>query len=575
MTEIDPFAFTLGPRDADILLVGEAWGFEEERAQRPFIGSAGKELDRMLSDAGLSRGSILTASVVDAKPYGNDFNSFLNPIKDRGAPYRGIHPKAELLSGFTKLERLVDAVKPKLIIAAGNWPLFALSNHAEVQTTRGYKLPTGAAKWRGSQLYSNPIGGRVYPLLPIIHPSSILREQGYRAPTVHDLKARALRYVNGTAKWEAPAHNHIIKPKLWQVQDFFRRTLGDLERGPVRLSVDLETYRRRWISVVGIADAHESYALPLFYVDRNKGEERTINYWSTSEEIALFESLKAILEHPNVRILGQNFIYDTQWFHRLYNINASVTFDTMVAHHLAYPGTPKALDYLASLYCDHYVYWKDESGDWDNFPEDAERYWLYNAKDIRATYEIAGVLEGVLTHDGLNELYQDRMNQWEMARSMMLRGINFDTTLQKTMKLELHEQANHLQHWLLSVVPPAWQYTSTGKPWFDSPKGTATILYQVLGLPEQLHKKTKQVTADSEALNTLKGLPEAKWLAPLLERLSHLRSLGVFISHFLEARTSLDGRMRCTFNIAHPDTFRWSSNSNGFGEGTNLQNIPK
>jgi hypothetical protein len=43
----------------------------------------------------------------------------------------------------------------------------------------------------------------------------------------------------------------------------------------------------------------------------------------------------------------------------------------------------------------------------------------------------------------------------------------------------------------------------------------------------------------------------------------------------LEAKLSPDGRLRCSFNIAHPETHRWSSNSNGFGEGTNLQNIPK
>lgn len=571
----DPFTHTLGPRDARVLLVGEAWGFEEDRAKLPFIGSAGKELDRMLAEAGLSRATVLTASTIDAKPFGNDFNSFLKPIKDKGVPHRGIHPTPELMAGFAKLERLVDTLKPSLIITAGNWPLFALSNHAEVKTTGGYKLPNGAAKWRGSQLYSNPIGGRKYPLLPIIHPTSVLKEQAYRAPTVHDLRARGARFINGQTKWDPPEHNHVIKPKLWQVQNFLSSILNRLADGPLRLSVDLETYRRKWISVIGIADDRDSFAIPLFFVDRAKGDERTINYWNTSEEVQIFETLKLILEHPNVRILGQNFIYDTQWFHRLYNIQAKVSFDTMVAHHLAYPGTPKALDYLASLYCDHYVYWKDESGDWDNFPEDAERYWLYNAKDIRATYEIAGVLENVIKHEKLEDLLLDRMNQWEMAREMMLRGINFDTSLQKTMKLELHEQANRLQHWLLSVVPPQWQYTSTGKPWFDSPKGTATILYQVLGLPEQLHKKTKQVTADSEALASLQSLPEAKWLSPLLERLSYLRSLGVFISHFLEAKTSLDGRMRCTFNIAHPDTFRWSSNSNGFGEGTNLQNIPK
>lgn len=574
-TVVDPFAFTLGPRDAKILLVGEAWGSEERAAQRPFIGPSGNLLNSMLADAGLVRGSILTTNVVDAQPSGNDFTNFLYPIKEKKELYRGIHPTPQLLAGLTKLERLVDTVKPTLIIAAGNWPLFALSSLDETSTTRGYKLPGGITKWRGSQLFSRPIGGRSYPLLPIVHPASTLREMAWRQPTVHDIKARGVRFVNGETKWEAPERPYVAKPTFKQVWDFFARLQSSLTRGPVRLSVDLETYRRRWISVIGVADELSSFAIPLFYVDRSKGDERTINYWTASEETWLFETLKTILEHPNVRIVGQNFIYDTQWLHRLYNIRATVSFDTMVAHHLAYPGTPKALDYLASLYCDHYVYWKDESGDWDNFPADAERYWLYNAKDITATLEISSVLEGVLKTYQLEDLYKDRMDQWEMAREMMIRGIRFDKTAQQAMKLELLEQSNNLQQWLLSVLPESWQYTSTGKPWYDSPKGTAMVLYQLLGLPEQKHKKTKQLTADAEALAALQKLPESMWLSPLLSRLSHLRSLGVFISHFLEARTSPDGRMKCTFNVAHPDTFRWSSNSNGFGEGTNLQNIPK
>ena len=39
---------TSGPRDAEIVIVGEAWGVEELHQQRPFVGSSGKELDRML-----------------------------------------------------------------------------------------------------------------------------------------------------------------------------------------------------------------------------------------------------------------------------------------------------------------------------------------------------------------------------------------------------------------------------------------------------------------------------------------------------------------------------------------------
>ena len=137
----------------------------------------------------------------------------------------------------------------------------------------------------------------------------------------------------------------------------------------------------------------------------------------------------------------------------------------------------------------------------------------------------------------------------------------------------MFEEANAHSQWLLEAVPDFCRYTSTGKPWYDSPKATAHLLYQVIGLSPIIHKKTKKPTTDDSALAELQD--KEPFLTPLLERLRHLRSLGVFIKTFLLAKVSDDGRMRPSFNIAHPETFRWSSNKNAFGEGLNGQNIPK
>jgi DNA polymerase I-like protein with 3'-5' exonuclease and polymerase domains len=173
----------------------------------------------------------------------------------------------------------------------------------------------------------------------------------------------------------------------------------------------------------------------------------------------------------------------------------------------------------------------------------------------------------------LEELYTFQLEQWKISRDLTLRGVNFNTTLQKEMRLQLLEEASSHAQWLLNVVPAFSQFTSTGKPWYDSPKGTATLFYTTLGLSPVLHKKTKQPTTDDAALQELGD--REPWLSPLIERLRHLRSLGVFTSNFLDAKVSADGRMHPSFNIAHPETFRWSSNKNAFGEGLNGQNIPK
>lgn len=580
--EDDLFKYTSGPKAAEIILVGEAWGNEEAAAQRPFVGSSGKELDRILHDAGLDRSKILCTNLVSARPKGNDFTEYLYPEKEKvNAQHRGIRGRPILLNGLRRLHDLIALVQPKLVVAAGNWPLWALSDHGDITTTKGFRTPKGIVRWRGSQTYTLPINGVSYPLLPIIHPAAILREWGFRQITCHDLR-RAAAYtrageagVGSGSKWNAENKTFTLHRPTWEqirnrLEHWHSRVTDKQGSGDNQLwlSVDLETWRRRYISVIGISDATFSLCIPLFEC---RGKVVT-NYLTPPQECELFERLKTILEHPNVCIIGQNFIYDTEWLYRYYNINAIVAFDTMVAHHLLFPGTPKRLDYLASLYCQHYLYWKDEGQDWDG--DIGEEKWRYNCKDTRATFEIAMCLQQVLKQQGMEELYTFQIEQWKLSRQLMLTGTNFNVTLQKGMKLQLLEEANQLGSWLLNAVPEAWQYTSTGKPWYDSPKGTATILYEVLGLQQVLQKKTKKPTTDDAALQELSERPTSQWLRPLLDRLRHLRSLGVFTSNFLDARCSPDGRMRCSFNIAHPETFRWSSNSNGFGEGTNLQNIP-
>ena len=568
------FRFTRGSKsNTDIIIVGEAWGSEERAAQLPFVGSSGKELDRMLAEAGLGDARILCTNLIHEQPPGNDFTHFLAQQKAQGVEYvkfEGLQIRPALKKGIEDLWRLIDHVQPKLLIAAGNFPLWALSHHAGISTQKGFKLPTGITSWRGSQTFSREILGRRYPLLPIIHPAAILREWGFRQITVQDLR-RARRFLDRPNSWETPNRTFTIhRPTYQQVIQRLRQWKIQLDsNSSLELAVDLETYKRKWISVVGLADEKIELCIPLIF----KGEARIQSYFALREEQIIWASLKEILEHPNVRIIGQNFIYDTEWFHRLYNIRAIVSFDTMVAHHLLFPGTPKRLDYLASLYCEHYCYWKDESGDWDNFPDDADRYWKYNCKDTRATFECAKVLKSALESQNITQLYTFQMENWKLSRALMIQGISFDTALQKALRLQLMEEASSISQWLLQAVPEPFRLSSSGKPWHDSPKATAFLFYEVLGLKEIKHRVTGARTTDDKAIEELK---EAyKWLEPLFSRLQHLRSLGVFTSNFLDARTGVDRRMRCSFNIAHTETFRWSSNSNGFGEGTNLQNIPR
>jgi DNA polymerase I-like protein with 3'-5' exonuclease and polymerase domains len=164
------------------------------------------------------------------------------------------------------------------------------------------------------------------------------------------------------------------------------------------------------------------------------------------------------------------------------------------------------------------------------------------------------------------------MEQWELARDMTLRGYHFNREERDRMLTDLIMQTASRASWLESCVPEQISKVVSGKPYFTSPIAMANLLYERLGLEQQKHKKTKKPTTDDSALSEL--AEKYPWYGHWLDTLSEWRSMNKF-REFLEAKEGPDGRMHPQFNVAQPETFRWSSSENSFGEATNNQNIPK
>lgn len=572
--KVQLFQHTKGPVDARVMLVGEAWGAEEERLRKPFVGESGLELDRMLASAGILSSRILFTNVVHARPPQNDFTYFLNPKKHKGgATHNGINISMELKKGIAELEELIAEVKPDLIIGCGNVPMWALTNDGKTATqTGGFVVPAGIINYRGSMLWTRQIDGVSYPFLPIIHPAAILRSWDLRNITVHDLKVRAKKFLDGELIWIAPVQEMLHKPSFMQVKIMLGVWKQKAKTETLELSVDIETLARKYITCIGVADAQKALCIPLFYFDT---AGKVVDYFTLSEEQQIIAALVDLLEHPNVKIIGQNFAYDTQYLCALLGWHGwnqpEKLFDTMIAQNVMFPGTPKALHNLASIYCEHYVYWKDESNEWQG--NDPETLWLYNCKDIRHTYDIAQAQKQALRQFKLEEQFHWKMRAWRMAMRMSLKGTLQDTEARRRIKSELQIARQRLADYLLKCVPLDIRYTSTGTEWFKSPKGSMDLFYTYLCIEPVLHKKTKKPTTDQYSIEVLKK--RAPWLHGLFDSLTLLRSIDVFISHFIDIKLGPDNRIRTNFNVAGTETYRWSSSTNGFGEGTNLQNIPK
>lgn len=147
---------------------------------------------------------------------------------------------------------------------------------------------------------------------------------------------------------------------------------------------------------------------------------------------------------------------------------------------------------------------------------------------------------------------------------MMNRGIRLDTTQRAALRKELLSAQLDRQQTLNYVVGHEINP--------QSPKQLLNFFYSDLGIPGIKALGTESLTTNSPAMALI--AEREPLLKPLCQLIVELRSIGVFLSTFIDAQLDSDGRMRCSFSIAGPITYRFSSSENAFGSGMNLQNIP-
>ena len=393
-------------------------------------------------------------------------------------------------------------------------------------------------------------------IVPTYHPAYILRDWGERATVVADLK-RAAR-ESKTKELITPKWNFIIRPSFQQAVDTLEMLLRKCEEGPTKLTHDLET-RSGHIACSGIAWSQtDAICVPFMCVENKEG------YWTAEQEAHILWLHYRVLCHPNARVVNQNYLYDAQYQDRWWLFHGRFWRDTMLSHHTAFCSLPKAVDYQASLYCEHYTYWKDDGRDWD--PKVGEdQLWEYNCVDCVRTWEVDEVTAQTVSKLGLQEVNDFQQEMFHCTLRTMNYGIRLDPAAKSIMARELEAAADERQAWLDDVFK---HHVDT-----RSPQSMMRLFYEDLKMPVTLHRQTKRPTINEDALEKIAR--REPLLAPAVKKIIELRSIGVFVSTFINAKLDLDGRLRCSFNPCGTYTFRYSSSKNAFWSGTNLQNIPK
>ncbi|HEY4280030.1 MAG TPA: uracil-DNA glycosylase [Conexibacter sp.] len=137
--------FGAGNADADLMFIGEAPGANEDKGGLPFIGQAGRLLDRLLHEVGLDRDDVFIANVLKCRPPNN----------------RDPRP-IEIETCRDYLHRQVELIEPKVICTLGNFSTKLLRDDV-----------TGISKVHG-QAEVRVLGRRAVTVFPIYHPAAAL-----------------------------------------------------------------------------------------------------------------------------------------------------------------------------------------------------------------------------------------------------------------------------------------------------------------------------------------------------------------------------------------------------------------
>jgi DNA polymerase len=153
-----------GVASPKVMIIGEAPGAQEDSSGRPFVGRAGRYLDKWMEAIGLSRDrDLFIGNIIKCRPPENR-DPFLDE-QEACLPY---------------LERQVDLIRPYAILTVGR-----IATH----------ILTGAEEGIG-RLHGRTYSYRGIPLIPTYHPSGVLRNPQFRKPVWEDLK-KLKRIIDG------------------------------------------------------------------------------------------------------------------------------------------------------------------------------------------------------------------------------------------------------------------------------------------------------------------------------------------------------------------------------------------
>ena len=540
----------IGSSSSKIAIIGEAPGYEENKTGIPFSGPAGRLLDSMLREAGLSREQVYLTNVVKYQPPNNDFKR----ISEVGV---------KLEESIQELRKELETLNPNVLVPLGNNALEAVTGHK------------GISKYRGSVL-SSVLGS--WKCIPTIHPRFLLWKSRDKKATSSNEGSEISQQViiADFIKIERESHFPELRaiPRSLRVvtSPFQLQQWIDSYKSDYEVSLDIETHKGI-PTCIGLAfTPYDAISVPLLNIP---GRDGGINLPQT-DLVEIYIILQKFLNNPRLKFVGQNFKFDHDKLvsiSRILNPGAGkLAADTSLMMGVCYTEFKKNLAFMASIFTNE-PFWKDEGKEFNPKKDDAKRLLLYNAKDAAVTMEIKLALDKELDdfskefNRDLKGFYYNHINKFhDFYMDIEAEGLDVDIERREELKkdydskilamqLELHELVGHE----LNV---------------KSPTQVKKLLFVELGLPIRDNAQEDTLVA-LMGNHTIAGSKESRILHLILQ----IRQARTNRS-YLEAQYDQDGRMRTTYRITGTETGRTSTGTLGspirpWDSGMAFQTIPK
>jgi uracil-DNA glycosylase len=168
--------YGVGDPNADLMFIGEAPGFHEDKQGEPFVGAAGQLLNQLLSEVDILRSDVYINNVVNCRPPGNR-----DPFPD----------EIDLCKPW--LDERIALIDPVVIVTLGNWATrFILGPRVSISRVRGQRFP-----W----------GGRT--VIPTFHPAAVLHGGGQASPQMEALRVDFREIRSALAERPQPVEEQL------------------------------------------------------------------------------------------------------------------------------------------------------------------------------------------------------------------------------------------------------------------------------------------------------------------------------------------------------------------------------